>query len=633
MRMIKLAWKNFKREFSDYFSLILSLSFTILIFLNFQNLIFSEAFLQLGKHNQDYITICVQALSVVLGCFMFFFLGYATNVFLTRRKKEIGIYVFMGLTNHKIGTLYMIETVMTGVFAWVLGIILGLLTTRLFQMILLALSDIAIPLEFHFTWEPVLITSAVYFLFYGFFVVKGYLSIIRSSILNLVSASRQNEYVRQKFFLLILKTILGVGILCIGYYLAIKDGGQEVLENVLSAVVLVTIGVYLLFGGLIPLIFQGLSKNKRFLYSRQRNLWINSMIFRMKKNHRTYAMVCILILCSVTALATGFAMKERYHNMVHFSNTYTFQFLCNEPQNEKLFRETLEQEDALSYSSEASVLLLESALVDQEFYDTTYGVIPYSDIIEISERTGMELDFPEPSDDEIIVADHLPLLSLITARENMTTSINGKEYAQIERTKVPYLGEMQRMFSLLIVNDTEYERLLPLGTEVHTYNYQIAHPEKYEKARAATDILTEQDKNLGRISVDPQNSDIDWIKVLYSLAVFLFLVFIFSSGCILFMRQYNDAFEEVSRYQVLQKIGISQGTLKKSIAWELGISYIIPFVVMAISSYFSVHSLEKMMYNNLFFIQIVSVAVVLAILVVFYGLSVAAYWKNVGLHD
>ena len=58
---------------------------------------------------------------------MLFFYLYATNVFLTKRKKEIGIYVFMGLTNQKIGKLYAIETIFLGLVALVLGVGFGLL--------------------------------------------------------------------------------------------------------------------------------------------------------------------------------------------------------------------------------------------------------------------------------------------------------------------------------------------------------------------------------------------------------------------------------------------------------------------------------------------------------------------------
>ena len=48
---------------------------------------------------------------------MLFFIWYATNVFLTQREKIDRNYVFMGLTNQRIGRLYMIETTMTGMVA------------------------------------------------------------------------------------------------------------------------------------------------------------------------------------------------------------------------------------------------------------------------------------------------------------------------------------------------------------------------------------------------------------------------------------------------------------------------------------------------------------------------------------
>ena len=130
MSMSKLAWQNFQKGIKNYLSLILSLAFTILIFMNFQNIVYSDALSVMGEHNKQYSEIIVQTISVVLGAFMFFFTAYATNVFLTRRKKEIGIYVFMGLTNQKIGKLYAIEMTFVGVLTLLIGIGLGILTTQ-----------------------------------------------------------------------------------------------------------------------------------------------------------------------------------------------------------------------------------------------------------------------------------------------------------------------------------------------------------------------------------------------------------------------------------------------------------------------------------------------------------------------
>ena len=112
MSMIRLAFLNFKNSFRNYLSLVVSLAFTVLVLFNFQNLIDSEAFGVLGTRNKEYVEIIVQTVSFVLGCFMFFFIWYSTNVFLTRRKREIGIYVFMGLSNERIGKMYLVETIL-----------------------------------------------------------------------------------------------------------------------------------------------------------------------------------------------------------------------------------------------------------------------------------------------------------------------------------------------------------------------------------------------------------------------------------------------------------------------------------------------------------------------------------------
>ena len=51
MGIIRLAVLNFKSGFKNYLSLVLSLAFTVLVFLNFQNILCSDAFEELGTRN------------------------------------------------------------------------------------------------------------------------------------------------------------------------------------------------------------------------------------------------------------------------------------------------------------------------------------------------------------------------------------------------------------------------------------------------------------------------------------------------------------------------------------------------------------------------------------------------------
>ena len=631
MGMTRLAFLNFKSGFKNYLSLVLSLAFTVLVFLNFQNMLGSDAYKVLGTRNKEYIDILVGTASFVLGCFMVFFIWYSTNVFLARRKKEIGVYVFMGLSNQKIGKLYLIETMMTGLSALTLGLVLGMMTSGLFQMILGAVSRLTVSIRLRPSLKPVLITSAVYLAIYGVFAWKGYWNIVRSSVLGMISAAKQNEYVRQKGIWLFTKAVFGAGILGNGYFMALKRDGN-VMGNAFLSVALVTAGVYLLFGGMVPLCFQTLAGRKGFLYKGTRILWVNNVIFRMKKNYRTYAIVSILMLCSVTALAMSFAMKGRYENIIRFENTYTFQLMSSRDDLDHRARTLIEEESEIALSSRIPVLCVDGSLVKAAENYSRYGFVSYSFLRRLAEDTGMELTFDEPEEDEVFKISHPYLMSLAAERPDVRIFINKKEYGQTGDTSTPYLGYLQESMSFYVMNDREYGRLRPLGEELYTYNYRIRDLSRFVRARDRLDELVSDTKDnyTGRVAIDPESNELDWVRMLYSICIFMFLVFIVAGGSILFMKLYNDAFEEQERRQILRKMGVDGKTLGRAAAMELAVAYGLPFGVMAVSSIFSVGALAKAMSMKLTGVNVVSVAVVLGILALWYGLSWWAYGRSGG---
>lgn len=640
MILVKLSFHNFKKSFQNYFSMILSLAFTVMIIFNFINLLYADTFTSLAQ-KKGYIESVVNVLEVVLWCFTFFFIWYASNVFLMKRKKEIGIYVFMGLTNQRIGRLYMLEMVMIGVAALVLGVSGGLITTHLFQMILLAISEITVDISFKFSWKPVIITSVIYIVMYLIFTVKGYVNIVRSSVLDMISAARQNEYVRTKTYILFFKMVLGIAALANGYYLAVKDGGMETINNLFAATVFVIIGTYFIFGGFLPFMFQYLAGKKSFLYKRERNLWINNVIFRMRKNYRTYAMTCILITCAVTALAASFATKGQYDNMVNFRNTYTYQIVTNRDDIKEEADELISKDNEIEYYTEISFLQL-----DGNHFSSGYasGILAFSEVKKLAEDAGLAFPYDNLIDNETVYFRHAYLLSFITS-PIVEREICGRSFHQIDETTVPYLGYLQERLSFYMVSDAVYEEIKAecekeaagqgntMSVVVNTYNYRIANIYNYEASldELAGIVVNTETEYTGLVHIDPYSNDIMWIKIEYSLCVFVFLVFVMASGSILFMKLYNDAFEEKERYAVLRKIGIQEKVLKKSITKELRVAYIMPFLFMTLSSYFSVHSLEKMMSENLKVINVISVAIIFVFFLVFYKFSVVLYRKNAGI--
>lgn len=629
MNMFKLAFQNFKSSFKSYLSLIVSLSFTTVVLSNFINLITSGVLDQLGESQARNIEIVLQVLSFVIACFMLFFIWYATNVFLTKRKKEIGTYVFMGLSNQKIAKLYMIETALIGLVSLVMGIGFGMLTSQLFTMILMKLSDIAIEIKFKFTLFSILMTCFIFIIIYMIFVIKGYIDIVRSSVLEMVLANKQNECVQQNNLLLLIKSGLGLSILGAGYYLATKQAGMEVMENVFIATVLVIIGIYMLFGGFIPFVFQSLARNKKFLYKKQRNLWINHMIFCMKKNYRTYAIVCVLMLCSVTALAFGFAMKNRSDNINHFENTYTYQILGDQNGHRNEFTSLIQRKNKIDYSSEIEIAIMPNEITDNEFESMPYALLSYSQIKQVASDTGLEFDFVQPKDDQYIELGRLYLMSLIDDRNINTNIIQKKVYTSIARSTIPYLGYFQEDMEFMIVNDSIYQELKQYGQTMYLYNYKLTEPKNFE---LSVEDIHSNPHCMGLVKIDPERNENSWINLLFSVSFFVFLVFVLASGSILFMKIYNDAFEEKERYLILRKIGIDHKVLNKAIANELKVTYLIPLFVMTISSFFSVQTIANVMKNqSLLSVNILSVLMIYIFFMICYFLSKKVYQKNVGI--
>ena len=68
--------------------LIVSLAFSVFIFFNFQNVLYSDSMDVLMDYKKDYIDMIVKAASVVFAVFLFFFIWYASNVGIIRAYAE-----------------------------------------------------------------------------------------------------------------------------------------------------------------------------------------------------------------------------------------------------------------------------------------------------------------------------------------------------------------------------------------------------------------------------------------------------------------------------------------------------------------------------------------------------------------
>lgn len=630
MSLFGLAYSNFKRSIKEYASLIISLAFSVFIFFNFQNVVFSDSMDVLENFNKDYIDMITQAASFVFGVFLFFFIWYATNVFLSQRKREIGIYTFMGLDNTRIGKMYAIEAFLIGLFSMGAGLVFGILFSKLFQMLLLKISDISVDIRFSFSLPPVLITSVVFGIIYGIMIIKGYVSIVRSSVLNMLSDAKKQEMKKENLFLTFIKVVLGLAVLVTGYVFAIETGGLQSLGYGLLAVILVVAGTYLLYGGAIPFFIGKLTENKKFLYEKERNLWVNNLAYRIRRNYRTYGMVTVLMICSVTVLATSIALKQRYEKMIHFQEHYSYQVTAMHRLDKEQIEKGISEKNQVLYGNEIALTMLEPAVFHNE--RGSYGIVSFSVLKEAAKQADLDFPYEDMKVDEAVSLSHVMLMSFMGFDPNTMVEIGEDSYHVLALDDTAYLGRLQETVNIYVVSDEAYEKLSPLGLECFIYSFKIADPENAEASKPYLDTLIEKEDGnftVGYNMILPKRGETAWIPVMYSLCVFMFVTLILAAGSIIFIKLNNNAYEDAERYKILQKLGISEDVLVSAMKHEIRFTYYCPFVLMAVTSYFSVRALGNVMKTDLTLVNVYSAVSIILLFFVIYLVSVRTFQKKV----
>lgn len=91
--------------------------------------------------------------SIVVALVLGFLVIYANQLLITRRKREFGIYLVLGMKPGQVSRILLYETVFIGLGSLILGLGLGVLISQLLSFATAALFGIAMP-QYQFSFSP-----------------------------------------------------------------------------------------------------------------------------------------------------------------------------------------------------------------------------------------------------------------------------------------------------------------------------------------------------------------------------------------------------------------------------------------------------------------------------------------------
>ncbi|MDK0697570.1 ABC transporter permease [Clostridium perfringens] len=664
----KIALNNVRKSFKDYSIYFLTLTLGVCIFYAFNSIGDQKAFLELGKRQAEYIKVLqglISGISVFISCVLGGLILYANNFLVKKRKKELGIYMTLGMGKNKISKILTYETALVGIISLVVGLGVGIIVSqgisafasKLFQV---SLSDYKFLLSTDAILKTVLYFGIIFILvmIFNTFVISKY------KLIDMLTAAKKNEDIKIKNpILTAIIFFISLGLLGVAYKLVIKVGLNPTDSMFLGSIVLGILGTLLLFFSLAGFVLYVLQKNKN-IYLKGLNIFVlRQMNSKINTNFLSMTVICLMLFLTISTLATGLsfknALEKGLENTTPFDASATY--YIDEDSKIKTAEESIKElgfkfnpEDKIVSYNEYKLekTNLESLLnknsegknkkeiVEAMTYKGTnaISISSYNDIRALSGEKPLSL-----VNNEVLISSNLgevenTLKNIL--KNNEKIEIDGKEYkiannALIGEGKV--IKEafestgMTNNFFTLIVPDNIVSNLNPIANKINInfpknsneeervqklfneYRDGVVDSSKYGFVNGYTKARIYEDNN-------------GMTNIVLFIGIYLGVIFLISSTAVLALQQLSEASDSIDRYKSLRRIGVSQKMINKSIFTQVSIYFGLPLVVALVHSIVAIKVVNGFltMFNRLD-IGVSSLVTALIMVIVYGGYFYATY--------
>lgn len=622
----KIAINNVKKSFKDYTIYFLTIAFAVSIFYSFNSIESQKVLLDMNKNQAEYMSIVTTLISYV-SVFVSFVLGglilYANNFLIKKRKKELGIYMTLGMSKRKISTILLMETLIVGILSLIAGLILGLLVSQGLSLFTAKLFDVEMS-EFKFivSGSAILKTVLYFALIFGVLMIFNTRIIAKYKLIDMLTAARKSEDIKVRSpivssIIFIIATI----ILGIAYYLVTKSGlNPEKLEFKLS-IVFGIIGTAGFFYGIAGFLLAIIKRSKN-IYLKKLNIFVTRQISsKVNTNFVSMTVISLMLFITIVLLSTGLSFKSalekgivapfdasiklyigedsKYKSIKDIFKAINYDFNGEEPIFINAY--TIDGIDANMILKDYAVGEFKKSLDDGKYRWEHIDAIKISDYNKI--RGLYDEELLSISDNEILVTSNFTEAkdSVKNFIENSPqVSIAGKEYEVANKeylSEAVYNSELSDNVLTIIVPDDFKDMTL----DVAYMNMNYKNPNNLaeeEKMINLFNSLAEDDEiydlpmiKATKIQVYEQSKGFTTM-VLY-IGLYLGIVFLISSAAVLALQQLSEASDSSERYKALKKIGATEKMINKTIFTQTVIYFTMPLTLAIISSIVGISVVNK----------------------------------------
>ncbi|HCG3018234.1 TPA: FtsX-like permease family protein [Clostridium perfringens] len=623
----KIALNNVRKSFKDYSIYFLTLTLGVCIFYAFNSVGDQKAFLELGKRQAEYINILqrlISGISVFISCVLGGLILYANNFLVKKRKKELGIYMTLGMGKNKISKILTYETALVGIISLVVGLGVGIIVSQGISAFAAKLFEVSLSnYKFLLSTDAILKTILYFGIIFILVMLFNTFVISKYKLIDMLTAAKKNEDIKIKNpILTAIIFFISLGLLGVAYKLVIKVGLDPTNSMFLGSIVLGVLGTLLLFFSLAGFVLYVLQKNKN-VYLKGLNIFVlRQMNSKINTNFLSMTVICLMLFLTISTLATGLsfknALEKGLENTTPFDASATY--YIDKDSKIKTAEESIKElgfkfnpEDKIVSYNEYKLektnlegLLNKNAegknikdIVEAMTYKGTnaISISSYNDIRALSGEKSVSL-----SNNEVLISSNLgevenTLKNII--KNNDKIEIDGKEYkiannALIGEGKV--IKEafestgMTNNFFTLIVPDNVVSNLNPIANKINI-NFPKNSKEEEQRVQKLFNDYRDGIVDLSKYGFVNGNTrariyedNNGMTNTVLFIGIYLGVIFLISSTAVLALQQLSEASDSIDRYKSLRRIGVSQKMINKSIFTQVSIYFGLPLVVALVHS-------------------------------------------------
>lgn len=557
----------------------------------------------------------------VIGFFAVLFLFYTNSFLIRRRKKEFGLYNILGMGKRNIARVLFSETLILAVVSLVFGLILGAALSKLAELGLAYFveSDAG----YDFTVYPTAMGYTV-LLFVCIFLLLFFKSVGQVGLSNPVELLHSESVGEKPPKANWVFGVLGIVILAAAYYISVTiEQPVAALGWFFIAVLMVIAATYLLFIAGSVLLCRILQKNKRYYYKPNHFVSVSSMAYRMKRNGAGLASVCILITMVLVMIASTSCLYFGKNDVLRSQYPHDFNFTVDFGTLDEVTQENIDKTKAgidafmdknggISFGICGKSDRVTGELRDGVFYmgDDVYNpehstFLYIIDLADYNRNTGSSYRL---NDGEALV-----FASSRTYDHDTIRIEGGREYKVVKSDgTIDFIRDTNMLgFSAVYIVVPDFyssaEDLLQAAQKLGVsqpwlqWRYQFDSPADHltqlEIEEGIWDVIAQAHSGGYSLSslAGARDDFYGSFGGLFFLGIMLSIVFIIAAVLIIYYKQVSEGYEDQSRFEIMQKVGMTKKDIRKSINSQMLTVFFLPLLFAIVHLGFAFPMINKLL--------------------------------------